>query len=85
MMHLHRAFLCIVVHPKRFTIIMGGKKFNSSNNKIQRRTSGGGDVLCCILLLLELNFFIVNVKCARCFYKLFKQRKVWERRKTKNY
>ncbi len=24
MMHLHSAFLCIVVHPKRFTIMWGG-------------------------------------------------------------
>ncbi len=24
MMHLYSAFLCIVVHPKRFTIMLGG-------------------------------------------------------------
>ncbi len=32
----------------------------------------------------EMNFFKVKVKCSRCFYKLFKQRKVRERGKTKN-
>ncbi len=36
-----------------------------------------------VALLLELNFCKVNVKCARCFYKLFKQRKVREKGKTK--
>ncbi len=51
------AFLCIVVHPKRFTIMWGGGVYPQPPP----------DILRCILLLLEFNFFKVNVKCARCF------------------
>ncbi len=42
MMHLYRALLCIAVHPKRFTIMVGGVSPQASTWMMQRQPQDNG-------------------------------------------